>query len=110
MNILCESALMSISAGPGNIEPEQLVNQLTDPDLMFSLLGREFAQFSAFWNAALHGGLQAVKGAGQDFAGHSHAEAFDRAWFAGRDGVLDAARTVAKNTSATMNKPEREQM
>ncbi|KAG8792467.1 hypothetical protein FRC12_006040 [Ceratobasidium sp. 428] len=110
MKVLWKSILEAISAGLGNLEPEQLAAELTDPHLKFSLLGRNAAQFCAVWNAALHGGLQAAKRTGESLEGLSHDKAFDQAWYAARDAALDAAKTVVENTRKSINKPERDAM
>lgn len=108
--ILWETVLEAISSGLGNVELEQLSEQVTDPRLKPSLLGLNGAQLCAVWNAALHGGLPAVRGVAHGLGGLPHEEAFDRAWFAARDPALKAAQTVVKNTSAQLNNPKRDEM
>lgn len=110
MKILWVSLLEAISSGLGDIKLELLEAQLTNPNPKMSLIGRNAAQLCTIWNAALHGGLQAVKRAGQDLEGLSHKEAFDRAWFAASDGAFDVAHTVVKNTSSKINNPDRDAM
>ncbi|KAG8752910.1 hypothetical protein FRC12_011748 [Ceratobasidium sp. 428] len=110
MKVLWKSILEAISACLGNIEPEQLAAELTDPHLKFTLLGRNAAQWCAVWNAALHGGLQAAKRTSGNLEGLSHGEAFDQAWYAARDAALDAAKIVVENTRKSINKPQRDAM
>ncbi|KAF8596380.1 hypothetical protein BDV93DRAFT_480344, partial [Ceratobasidium sp. AG-I] len=58
--ILWDSILDAISAGYGNVADSKLAEDLMNPQLKFSLMGRNATQFYAVWGAALHGALPAA--------------------------------------------------
>ncbi|KAG9120745.1 hypothetical protein FRC07_003637 [Ceratobasidium sp. 392] len=97
--------LETVSAGFGNIRPEDLVAELNSSNTQFSILGPTISQLFAVFNAALHGGLQGAKDVGQSIKGLSHGQAFDAVWRATCDGSLNAAKTVVDNTSQMINNP-----
>ncbi|KAG5634442.1 hypothetical protein H0H81_001939 [Sphagnurus paluster] len=108
--ILWDTILDAIAGGYGpDIEGEQLANELMDPKLKFNLMGRNAAQFSAVWGAALHGGLPAAHEAayGKSAGGAvSDAEMFDLVWNAARDGALASAKRVVVDTHHQMRHPD----
>jgi hypothetical protein len=104
--ILWDAILDAISSGLGDITPEKLAKELNNPKLKFSVLGKRSAQFYAVWNAALHGGMPAAKGAIEGNQGNLSDEAvFDKAWSAAKDASLHAAQTVVNNTRTQIRKP-----
>ncbi|KAG8741489.1 hypothetical protein FRC10_002740 [Ceratobasidium sp. 414] len=107
---LWEAVLEILSSAFGTIDPDKLAEDLTNPHLKFSLLGRNISQFRAVWHAALRGGLQAAKNASDGLDGLSHAEVFDKLCYAARDGALDAAKTVVNSTRDSINDRERDDM
>ncbi|KAG9126255.1 hypothetical protein FRC07_004221 [Ceratobasidium sp. 392] len=111
IKVIWKSVLEAISAGLGSFTPEELAEELARSQLKFSVLGRNAAQYTAVWNAGLHGGLQAVKGVSETLDGTESNEAvFEKAWNAAREATLQAAQTVVKNTSSSMKQPQRDQM
>lgn len=107
--ILWDSILDAISAGYGNVEDSRLAEDLMNPNLKFSLMGRNATQFYAVWGAALHGALPAAYNAayGKYSDGAvSDADVFDLAWNAGRDAGLISAKQVVANTRHLMAHPE----
>ncbi|QRV84501.1 hypothetical protein RhiJN_12517 [Ceratobasidium sp. AG-Ba] len=111
IKLIWKAVLEAISAGLGSFTPEELEAELRASNLKFSVLGRNAAQYTAVWNAGLHGGLQAVKAVSNELTGtESHEQVFDKAWDAARDATRGAAQTVVRNTSKFMKQPQRDEM
>ncbi|QRV98560.1 hypothetical protein RhiJN_26579 [Ceratobasidium sp. AG-Ba] len=109
--LIWKAVLEAISAGLGSFTPEEFAAELANSNLKFSVLGRNAAQYTAVWNAGLHGGLQAVKAVSETLDGsESHQDVFEKAWNSARKATLYAAQTVVKNTSKLMKQPQRDQM
>ncbi|KAF8596379.1 hypothetical protein BDV93DRAFT_66897 [Ceratobasidium sp. AG-I] len=105
MLVMWDSTLEAISAGYGKIDEPVLANNLMDPSLKFTLMGRNATQFYAVWGAALHGALPAAREAAHSSSGRgavSDEEVFDLAWNAGRDAGLISAQRVVENTRHLM--------
>ncbi|QRW13127.1 hypothetical protein RhiLY_12126 [Ceratobasidium sp. AG-Ba] len=111
IKLVWKSVLEAVSAGLGDFTPEEFAAELAISELKFSLRGRNAAQYTAVWNASLHGGLQAVKGVGERLDGtETHEVAFEKAWNAARNAARHAAQTVVRNTSNLMKQPGRDEM
>ncbi|KAG8685676.1 hypothetical protein FRC09_014589, partial [Ceratobasidium sp. 395] len=82
--------------------------QITDPELNSTWLGKNVAELSTVWDAALQGGLRAVKQAGQDVDGLSHDAASDKAWTAAQAAALSSPQNAVKSTRLVLCKPERD--
>ncbi|KAG8777845.1 hypothetical protein FRC12_000179 [Ceratobasidium sp. 428] len=106
--ILWKSVLEAISGGLGDVDPKHLQDQITDPELNSTWLGKNVAELSTVWDAALQGGLRAVKQAGQDVDGLSHDAAFDKAWTAAQAAALTSAQNAVESTRLVLRKPERD--
>ncbi|QRV84471.1 hypothetical protein RhiJN_26542 [Ceratobasidium sp. AG-Ba] len=106
--ILWKTILEVISSGYANTDSTQLQQQLTDPQLNVTILGKKVAELCTVFGAALQAGLLATREAAKDIQGLSHENAFDEAWKIARDASLTAAKNAVQRTREIVDIPGRD--